>query len=265
MLFPFPVAGRTLCALLVGLASAGLSLSAVAQDSSGAVPNRALTTIDSLRINGDFDGALSRLTTLRDRRGNQVEILWRMSLTKVDSAKVTDNEDRVKTLYRDALTLADEALAADSSSARAHYAKAVAEGRIALDAGTKERVRRSRAVKRHADRAIELDPALDEPYHVRARWHREVDDLGFLERVVVKTVYGGLPDASAEQAVRDFKRAIELADKRFHRLELAKTYMQMDREDEAQTELRTVLEMDPRGPFDQEYARQAKQLLKELR
>jgi hypothetical protein len=32
-----------------------------------------------------------------------------------------------------------------------------------------------------------------------------------------------------EQAVRDFKRALELEDVRFHHLELGKTYLKIDR------------------------------------
>lgn len=248
--------------LAVGLI---LPASGVAQTTPQApVPDSAFADVDSLRAGGDFQSALVHLQDLRTRHGDHAEILSRMSLLKVDSAKTSDDDQRVKTLYQDALSLADDALAADSTVARAHHAKAVAEGRIALDAGRQERVRRSRTVKHHADRAIALDSTLDEPYHVRARWHREVADLGFLEKVVVKTVYGGLPDASIDQSVRDFKRAIALEDKRFHHLELARTYMQMDREEDAKEELRDLLELPPQGPFDRKYGLQAQQFLDSL-
>jgi tetratricopeptide (TPR) repeat protein len=225
------------------------------------VPDSAFAHVDSLRADGDFRAALSQLSTLRDRYGEDVGILWRESLTHVDVAKTIDEDKAVKKRYRKALDRADEALAVDSTSAKAHQAKAIAEGRIALDAGTRERVRRSRTVKRHADRAIELDSTLDGAYHTRARWHREVADLGFLERAVVKTIYGGLPEASFEHAVRDFKRAIELHDERLHRLELAKTYMKMDREEDAKKQLRALLELPPQGPFDEGRGDQAQQML----
>jgi len=223
-----------------------------------------LAQVDSMRAAGNFRDALSQLEELRDEHGDDARILWRMSFTEVDVAKTLEKKEARGTRYQDALTFADAALAADSSNAHAHLAKAIAEGRIALDAGTQERVRRSRAVKRHADRAIELDSSLDGAYHTRARWHRGVADLGFFSRAVVKTVYGGLPDASFEQSVQDFKQAIELHDERLHRLELAKTYLKMDREADARRELKKVLEMPAEDPFDPEYKEEAQKLLKDL-
>lgn len=249
-------------AVLVLVASL-LSTPALAQSGAPSpVPDSAFEHVDRLRTDGKFRDALSRLEDLRGQYGDDVDILWRMSLVRVNIAKTTNEEQEVKKQYGQALELADQALARDSSAARAHHAKAVAEGRIALDAGTRERVERSRAVKRHADRAIALDSTLDGPYHVRGRWNREVADLGILQRAVVRAVYGGLPEASFEQAVKDFKQAIALHDERLHRLELAKTYMKMDRPEEAKKELRALLELAPRGPFDQGYGNQAKQLLK---
>jgi tetratricopeptide (TPR) repeat protein len=141
---------------------------------------------------------------------------------------------------------------------------AVAEGRAALDAGTRERIERSRAIKRHADRAIALDSTLDGAYHTRGRWHREVEDIGFFQRAIVKTVYGGLPESSIEQAVQDFQRAIELNDEVFHHLELAKTYLQMDRPDAARRELQTALDMPGTDPFAPRYKEEARDLLDDL-
>jgi len=240
------------------------SVSAAQSSTEGAPLDDALVRVDSLRGDGAFQEAFSRLSTLRDERGEAVGILWRMSLTQVDVAKTAKGRETVKEHYRQALTLADAALAADTMNAHAHLAKAVAEGRIALDAGTKERVQRSRAVKAHADRAIELDSTLDGAYHTRARWHREVADLGFLERAFVKAVYGGLPKASFEQAVQDFKRAIELHQERFHHLELAKTYLKMGQDEDARAELITVIDLPPTEPFDEKYKDQAREMLNDF-
>jgi tetratricopeptide (TPR) repeat protein len=236
-----------------------------AQSMSDAGPlDSALVQVDDLRQAGDFQDALSRLSALRDEYGDDVGILWRQSLTHVDVAKTIDDADAVAQRYRTALQRADAALAADTTNAHAHLAKAVSEGRIALDAGTRERVQRSRAVKEHADRAIELDDTLPGAFHARGRWNREVSDLNFFERAIVKTVYGGLPEASFEAAVEDFKRAIALENVRFHHLELAKTYLKMDREADAKAELQTVLELPAQEPFDDQYREEAQALLDDL-
>jgi tetratricopeptide (TPR) repeat protein len=222
----------------------------------------AIAKVDSLRQTGDFQAALDRLQTLRDEHPERVAVLWRLVYTWADLRQATD-DDR-PSYYENALEVAEAGLAADSSSARAHLAMAVAQGRAALNAGTQERIRRSRAVKRHADRAIALDSTLASAYHTRGRWHRGVSDIGFFKRAIVKTIYGGLPDASFEQAVQDFKRAIEFNDEVFHHLELAKTYLKMDRPQAARRELKTALNMSSDGPFASKYKKEARKLLQEL-
>ena len=233
-------------------------------DTSDAALQGALTTIDSLRQAGDFRTALDRLETMRNSHPRNVEVLWRLVYTWADLGQGSDNKNKRTNFYENALTVAKTALAADSSSARAHLAMAVAQGRAALNAGTQERIRRSRAVKRHADRAIALDSTLNGAYHTRGRWHREVEDLGFFQRTIVRTVYGGLPKSSMDQAVKDFKRAIELDDRLFHHLELGKTYLQMDRRAAARREFQTVLDMPAKEPFDPEYKEEARELLDDL-
>jgi tetratricopeptide (TPR) repeat protein len=248
------------------LASAlGAPAPATAQSADSTALDDALVPADELRAAGDFRKALSRLSGLRSRHGDRAEILWRMSLTRVDIGKTVDTESAAEQHYREALKLAEAALTVDASSAHAHLARAVAEGRLALNAGTQERVQRSRAVKTHADRAVELDDRLPGAFHVRGRWNREVADMNLLERAVVRTVYGGLPEASFEQAVRDFRRAIELENVRFHHLELAKTYLKMDRPADARAELETVLDLPAKEPFDQRYKEEAQGLLEDLR
>lgn len=258
---------RPFLLVVVLLAGGGLLVPTPSPAQSGAqasLPDSSLAHVDTLRAQGDFREALSRMSTLRDQYGDEVELLWRMSLTRVDIAKTLDAKTARQQQYEQALKLAEAALTVNASNAHAHLAKAVVEGRMALDAGTKERVERSRLVKKHADRAIELDSTLDGAYHTRARWNREVSDLNFFERAVVKTVYGGLPQSSFQQAVRDFKRAIELHDERFHRLELGKTYIKMEQYDKAREQFQAVKEMPEQDPFDQQYLVQAVQLLEDL-
>ena len=256
--------GRALGVLL--LLGGVLTAPALAQspDTGKAVPEKVLATVDSLRQAGAFGAAQERLQALREKHPDQIPVLWRLVYNYADRGQASEDENARVQYYENALDVATAGLAADSSSARAHLAMAVAQGRAALNAGTRERIERSRAVKRHAERAIAIDSTLDGAYHTRGRWHREVDDLGFFQRAIVKTVYGGLPESSLDQAVHDFQRAIELDDRIFHHLELAKTYLQMDRPDAARRELQTVLDMEPREPFDPRYQEEARRLLDDL-
>jgi FimV-like protein len=222
-----------------------------------------LIEADSLRSAGKYREALAQLSTLEGRHPQNADVLYRLSLTRVDIGENAD-ERMQRQMYDAALTAAQAAVEADSTNAYAHLSAAIAEGRVALMAGTREKIERSRQVKHHADRAIELDPDLSSAYHVRARWNREVADLGFFTRAIVRTVYGGLPDASFEQSVRDFQTAIEKEDTIVHHIELARTYLKMDREDDARKALETVLAMEVDDPDDPKHKRKAQELLDEI-
>lgn len=223
-----------------------------------------LKVVDRLREQRDFRAALRQLSTLREEYPATIGVLWRLAFTWADLGKAADELQRRKNYYQTALSHAQDALSVDSTSAWAHFAVAMAEGRVAMNAGTRERIERSRAVKHHADRAIELDSTLAGAYHVRGRWHREVASLGFFQRAFLKTIYGGLPDASFEQAVRDFQRAIELENRTFHHLELGKTHLEMGRTEAARREFETALKLPKSDPFDPEYKQEARKLLEEL-
>ena len=252
-----------LAGLLLGSA---LASSARAQSSDAAKPELedALAAVDSLRRAGAFPAAQERLQSLREQHPERVPVLWRLVYTYADLGQSTDEENVRAQYYNNALNVAKAGLAADSTSARAHLAMAVAQGRAALDAGTRERIERSRAVKRHADRALAIDSTLDGAYHTRGRWHREVEDIGFFQRAIVKTVYGGLPESSIDQAVRDFRRALELRDRIFHQLEVDKTCVQMDRAGAARRELQTVRDMPAEEALEPTYEDVARRLVDDL-
>lgn len=226
----------------------------------------ALQQVDAWSEDGQFQQALERLQTLKSEYPDNAEVLWRLSRTKVDIGEqlADTDEDRMEELYQDALTDAQEAVAADSMNANAHLAIAISAGRVGLISGTREKVRKSRMVKDHVDRAIELDSTLSAAYHVRGRWNYEVADLGFFARTIVKVVYGGLPDASFEAAVRNFKKSIELDDRVVDHLELGRTYLKLDQEERARQEFQTALKLPNKDPDDPEYKKEARKLLEEV-
>jgi len=123
----------------------------------------------------------------------------------------------------------------------------------------------SREVKEEAMRAIELNPDMDTGYHILARWHREVATLSWVMRTAAKVVYGGLPEASLEESVQYFQKAIDLSpDWINHRLELAKTYIEQGNEEAARAQLNKALELPAVAMEDPEYKEEARRLLEEL-
>lgn len=252
-----------LCVLLV----AGLGLEPTVAQSTGGDEvklQKALAVVDSLREDGEFRQVLSRLHRLQNNYPERVEILYRLAFAWSDLGKDADRERKTVSFYRQSLSAAEAAVAADSENAWAHLAVALAEGRLTLHVSSRERVERSRAVKEHAERAIELDSTLAGAYHLRGRWHQGAAELNFFQRTAVKLVYGGLPEASFEQAVSDFQRALELETRTYHHLELGKTYLKMGRKAAAREQLQAALEVSARDPFASEYKAEARQLLQQL-
>ena len=221
----------------------------------------ALSEVDELRKNGEFGTAYGRLNDLQDEYPGRAEVLWRLSATEVNMGEQRGNST---TFFERGLETANEALEADSLNGYAHFARSMAEGRLALAAGTRERIERSRAVKHHADRAIELEDDIDGAYNARGQWHREVASLGFMSRAIVRTVYGGLPEASYEQAVEDFQAAIEIEDRILHRYELARTYAIMERPEDAREQIDILLDMPEVYYNDADLKEQARDLRNDL-
>ncbi len=243
-----------------GAASTG----SVRADSSFNGVQRIFERVDSLRRHRQFRESLAVLSELRDARPYNVEVLYRLAFTWSDLGKAAESEHQSREFYQQSLNVAEEAVEADSASAWAHFAVAVAQGRLTFNAGVRERVERSRAVKAHAEQALALDSTLAGAYHVRGRWHREAADLNFVLRAVVSAIYGGLPNASIDQAVRDFQTAIDLEDRAYHHLELGKTYLVLDRPTAAREQFRKAIAVPHADPFDPEYKQEARRLLDAL-
>jgi tetratricopeptide (TPR) repeat protein len=222
-----------------------------------------LSTADSLRNAGRFRPALARLDSLARHHPRRADVLWRQSLCTTDIGRAAASPDTAVAYHQRALRMADRARAADSTSAWAHLVTALAAGRLTLHVGSSKRVRYSRAVKRHADRAIALDSTLAPAYHLRGRWYREVADINFVLRALVKAFYGGLPDASFEASVKDFQRAIALESKPYNHLELGKTYLEMGRTEAARRQFRRTLELSG-SPFEADHKKEARHLLEQL-
>jgi len=268
MIRPFPV-GHTVpthlrhgvvAVLLLLLAGGG---GATAQPLPAEDPSlrSALTTVDSLRNAQAFRPALDSLKALREAHPSNAAVLSRLAILRADLGKEATDDDRRQRLLSRAAAAAEEAVAADSTSAWAHLAVALTQGRRSAYGDTRQRVRRSRAVKVHADRALVLDSTLAGAYHVRGLWHRAVADLGFLQRTVVKLIYGGLPSASLERSAWNFRRAIAHETRVAHHLELGRTYRAMDRSEAAREQFRRALEVPPTGPYAARQKKEARRLL----
>jgi tetratricopeptide (TPR) repeat protein len=151
-----------------------------------------------------------------------------------------------------ALSYAERAVALNPKSAENVLSLAVCHGTLAIYSDSRAKIRYSRLVKEEAERALALDPDYDWAHHVLGRWHYEVATLGTTTRFFVGIIYGGLPDASVDQAIVHLERAVALAPQTSpHHLELGFAYAAAGRTVEARAAFNRGLALPSVGKHDE--------------
>lgn len=166
---------------------------------------------------------------------------------------------------RIALSYAERAVTLAPDECDSHLALAICLGKLTPFLGNKENVEASRRIKTAAETAVKLEPKNDFAWHFLGRWHQELAQIGGVTRALVLVVYGGLPAASNEEAVRCFMKAIALRpDRLIHHIELGRTYAAMGRKEDAIKALQMGLALPDVDHDDPETRRRGKSALDKL-
>lgn len=220
---------------------------------------------DSLRAAFDTDGALEAFLKANEADPDNTTYIWKIVREYADKGIFAADDDEMDAAYLEAETWARKCVAMAPEDGNCHLYLSIAAGRIAESKSGKTKVKLSREVYEEASRSIELNPNLDGAYHVLGRWNREVVALPWYLKAAVKMFLGGLPDASNEEAVKNFKMAIELRpDRILHYFELGVTYDYMDDEENARINYEKTLSMVLAERKDESRQKEAKDLLSDL-
>ena len=168
--------------------------------------------------------------------------------------------------YKTAEYLAKKAIKGNEASADAHYAYAMALGRINENASSKQKIANAKLIKAQCDRAIALNPKLSGAYHILGRWHRTIAGFNAIEKAMINSFFGGVPPGgSYDDAVKSFMTAISLEPKYMnHQYELAQTYYEMGKTVEAKLWAKKALEIIPSNEDDIKAKKDCEELLKKL-
>ncbi len=231
----------------------------------GATTEELLAAGDAAYDNHDNEAALVQYLAAFETDDTNCEAAWKISRAYADIGDdKTDKNERTEN-FNKAEEYARKAIALCPDSDMAHLYLSIAVGRVALMSGKKKQVQLSQTVKDEAEKAIELNPENDIAHHVYARWHRKVATLSGIAKTFAKVLYGGLPPASLDDAVKHFKKAIELKpDYINHYLELGITYEMMKEWQKAKEAYDKVLELPATERKDPEYKKEAKERLKKV-
>lgn len=166
---------------------------------------------------------------------------------------------------RTALGYAERAVKLAPKECDPHLAVAICLGKLTPLVGNREGIEISHKIKAAADAAVRLDPKNDFAWHLLGRWNQELAQIGGVTRAVAMIVYGSLPSASYDEAVKCFQKAIALNPHRLvHYIELGRTYALMGRKEEARKYIEQGLAMPNRDKDDPESKERGRKTLKEL-
>jgi tetratricopeptide (TPR) repeat protein len=212
---------------------------------------------------GDTRGAIEQFEAADKASPNNAVITVWLSKEYSDLIAVTKPPAEAAKVAQTSLDYAKRAVELDPGSAKAHLALAVGYGRMTDFTDNKTKLIYSKIIKEEAEKSLAIDPTDDYAYHVLGRWNYGIASLNPVLKLMAKFIYGGLPDASMEDAASYFKKAAEIAPQRIiHHLELARTYTALGKTDLADKEWETILTLHPANAEDEAAQKEARETLK---
>lgn len=223
----------------------------------------------SLQTAGKWSEALPIFKSLLKKDSNSVELLWRTSYLYSQLGSKQAEEKQKQSWYRTAEYLGKKAVTSAPKHANAHYAYALALGRINENASSRTKIDNAKTIKTEAELALRYDSTLAGPHHILGRWHRIVAGFNFFERTMIQTMFGGMPGGTYEQAIFHFKKSISLEPNAgIHYYELASTYEERNKSgdtSQAVDWLKRAMKLPLVSETDREHRKLCEKLLAELK
>lgn len=215
----------------------------------------------------DPHGAADAFETILSHDSLNAEANWRASLALIDIAKQTPEEQPSVTrdsLYGVAEVYARRAVRLAPEEPNGHFALAMALGKTALTVSWRQRTKYAVEIRKEALRTLELDPRHNGAMHVLGRWNAEVERLSNVEEFVARKFLGAgvFEEASWAEATRHLEAAVALRPTYiYHRLILAKIYIDLKRYDAARAQLAAIPGLPTTDVMDHAYRAEAASLL----
>ena len=211
--------------------------------------------------------ALSYYQKAFDTDPNSFEIIKKLTITANDCGEdqVEIDEDKAKEYFFQSVKYAELARKNFPDEDDIYLLLGLSYGNSSRYASGKDKVRLARDVENNFSKMLELRPDYAPPYIGLGIYYREVANLNFLLKFMVKKILGGLPDGSLEDSKEMLIKAVELApDKVFTHYELAITYLDLEENEKVIYHLQKVLELPSTDHLDSIKKKTATKILKDL-
>jgi tetratricopeptide (TPR) repeat protein len=175
-------------------------------------------------------------------------------------------KDAAELAFEHAVLFAEQTGRHHPDSARTYVNLAAAYGNLALFRGGKTKVHIGRQVEEYTEKALEIDSTDVIALSIMGVFHREVSKLGWLEKLLAKAIYGGIPKGSLEKSVDYLERAVKIdSTALFPNYSLAVTYRRMDEMESARHQYERVRNLEPANSEEARYVENSVAWLEENR
>lgn len=146
--------------------------------------------------------------------------------------------------HEKSITYADELLKYHPDRAETYFWLALSYGSLARYKGISEKVRLGKVAREYAEKAVSMDSTFSMSYVVLGIFYREAARLSWLEKILVRAVFGANFQGTYAESEQMFRRAIDLDEGNiFAHYELAITYRAMGLREKALQELRIASQL----------------------
>lgn len=170
-----------------------------------------LETARQYVLKHEDEKALKAYKSILAHRPGHYEALWNTVILHTSIGHRQQRKRDEEAHYDEAYEYGKVLLENHPDKAGAHFAYSAAVGRKAQSVGARERISMSEEIRKHAEKALELDPEYARAWNVLGNWHHRAANLSRLERLAANTLFGGAPEGASNEKARDsFKKAMEI-------------------------------------------------------
>lgn len=193
------------------------------------------------------------------------EILRKIAKQYVELALDAPGKSEKLRLARLGYDTALEAKGLDPNNPEGRATVAIAAARLGFYSDAKTKLELSKVVKQESAEAVRLKPGYALGWHMLGRWNYEICSLNPLLKALAEAIYGKMPSASYEEAVRCLGKAAQIEpDNALFQAELGRGYLALGKKDEARRALEKSLTLPRRTKDDGEAQERAKAALREI-
>src|SRR5215831_16191881 len=162
---------------------------------------------------------------------------------------------------------ARRAVKADPNVTWGHFYIAASLGSEATLSPVAKQIDMAKEIRSAIEKAIALDPQNGFAYHVYGVWHRKMAEIGKASRMFASIIYRqSIPAGSMEKSIEYLNKAIALNPTVIvSRLELARSYMEVENWSSAQNLLVSIRGLPIQFSDDAKNKQKAEELLKEIK